>query len=33
MNKDYLVFLQHILESIKAIETYTKDITEEVKGI
>lgn len=26
--KDYSVFLKHILESIEAIEEYTKDLTE-----
>jgi len=29
MSKEYLVFLQHILESINIIEKYTKDLSEE----
>lgn len=29
MNKDYTVFLKHILESIESIEEYIKDISEE----
>ena len=29
MNKDYTVFLKHILESIESIEEYVKDISEE----
>ena len=30
MNKEYTIFLKHILESIEAIEGYVKDLSEEM---